>query len=99
MPIDPGEAALEPRTQQFVDSLAGAPPIYTLSPADARSYWPGYSRYRSANRPHTSRMSHSRSALLDLFRFGSFARPALPKSCRWWSIFTAAAGSWVIETR
>ncbi|HEY1432932.1 MAG TPA: alpha/beta hydrolase [Stellaceae bacterium] len=37
MPIDAGEAALEPHTQQFVDSLAGAPPIYTLSPADARS--------------------------------------------------------------
>jgi acetyl esterase len=36
MPIDAGEAALEPHTQQFVDSLAGAPPIYTLSPADAR---------------------------------------------------------------
>jgi acetyl esterase len=28
---------LEVNTQQFVDSLAGAPPIYTLSPADARS--------------------------------------------------------------
>jgi len=27
---------LEPHTEQFVDSLAGAPPIYTLSPADAR---------------------------------------------------------------
>jgi acetyl esterase len=37
MPIDAGEPALEPHTQQFVDSLAGAPPIYTLSPADARS--------------------------------------------------------------
>jgi len=28
---------LEPHTQQFVDSLAGAPPIYALSPSDARS--------------------------------------------------------------
>ena len=28
---------LELHTQQFIDSLAGAPPIYTLSPADARS--------------------------------------------------------------
>jgi acetyl esterase len=28
---------LELHTQEFVDSLAGAPPIYTLSPADARS--------------------------------------------------------------
>jgi acetyl esterase len=28
---------LEPHTQHFIDSLAGAPPIYTLSPADARS--------------------------------------------------------------
>ena len=31
------EPTLELHTQQFVDSLAGAPPIYTLSPADARS--------------------------------------------------------------
>jgi acetyl esterase len=37
MPIDAGQPALEPVTQQFVDSLAGAPTIYTLSPADARS--------------------------------------------------------------
>jgi acetyl esterase len=37
MSIDAGEGALEPHTEQFVDSLAGAPPIYTLSPADARS--------------------------------------------------------------
>jgi acetyl esterase len=35
--IDEAQPALEPVTQQFVDSLAGAPPIYTLSPADARS--------------------------------------------------------------
>jgi acetyl esterase len=28
---------LELHTQHFIDSLAGAPPIYTLSPADARS--------------------------------------------------------------
>ena len=35
--IDAAQPALEPVTQQFVDSLAGAPPIYTLSPADARS--------------------------------------------------------------
>jgi acetyl esterase len=31
------EPTLELHTQHFVDSLAGAPPIYTLSPADARS--------------------------------------------------------------
>jgi acetyl esterase len=31
------QPTLEPHTQHFVDSLAGAPPIYTLSPADARS--------------------------------------------------------------
>jgi acetyl esterase len=37
MPTDRAEAALEPHTQQFVDGLAGAPPIYTLSPAEARS--------------------------------------------------------------
>ena len=37
MPIDAAQPALELVTQQFVDSLAGAPPIYTLSPADARS--------------------------------------------------------------
>ena len=35
--IDAAQPALEPHTQQFVDSLAGAPPIHTLSPADARS--------------------------------------------------------------
>jgi acetyl esterase len=37
MPIDTIEPALEPLTQQFVDGLAGAPPIYTLSSTDARS--------------------------------------------------------------
>jgi acetyl esterase len=37
MPTDPPQPALEPHTQEFVDGLAGAPPIYTLSPADARS--------------------------------------------------------------
>jgi len=37
VPIDAAQPTLEPVTQQFVDSLAGAPPIYTLSPADARS--------------------------------------------------------------
>jgi acetyl esterase len=31
------QPTLELDTQQFIDSLAGAPPIYTLSPADARS--------------------------------------------------------------
>jgi acetyl esterase len=31
------EPTLELHTQQFVDSLAGAPPIYTLSPTEARS--------------------------------------------------------------
>jgi acetyl esterase len=31
------EPTLELHTQQFIDSLADAPPIYTLSPADARS--------------------------------------------------------------
>jgi len=31
------EPILELHTQQFIDSLADAPPIYTLSPADARS--------------------------------------------------------------
>jgi acetyl esterase len=35
--VDAAQPELEPHTQQFVDSLAGAPPIYTLSPADARS--------------------------------------------------------------
>ena len=38
MPVlDTAQPELEPHTQQFVDSLADAPPIYTLSPADARS--------------------------------------------------------------
>jgi len=37
MPVDATQPALEPHTQQFVDGLAGAPPIYTLSPADARA--------------------------------------------------------------
>ena len=37
MPIDPTQPALELHTQQFVDGLAGAPPIYTLPPADART--------------------------------------------------------------
>jgi acetyl esterase len=31
------QPTLELHTQQFIDSLAGAPPIYTLSPAEARS--------------------------------------------------------------
>ena len=35
--VDAAQPELEPHTQQFVDSLAGAPPIYTLSPTEARS--------------------------------------------------------------
>jgi acetyl esterase len=35
MPV--AQPTLELHTQQFIDSLAGAPPIYTLSPVDARS--------------------------------------------------------------
>jgi acetyl esterase len=35
--IDADQPTLELHTQQFVDSLTGAPPIYTLSPAEARS--------------------------------------------------------------
>ena len=31
------QPTLELHTQEFVDSLAGAPPIYTLSPAGAQS--------------------------------------------------------------
>jgi acetyl esterase len=37
MTIDTIPPALELHTQQFVDGLAGAPPIYTLSPAEARA--------------------------------------------------------------
>jgi acetyl esterase len=37
MPIATARPRLELHTQQFIDSLAGAPPIYTLSPADARA--------------------------------------------------------------
>ena len=37
MSIATAQPTLELHTQEFVDSLAGAPPIYTLSPADARS--------------------------------------------------------------
>lgn len=37
MAIDAPQPTLEPHTQQFVDALAGAPPIYTLSPDEARS--------------------------------------------------------------
>jgi acetyl esterase len=37
MPIDAAQPTLELVTQQFVESLAGAPPIYSLAPADARS--------------------------------------------------------------
>jgi acetyl esterase len=37
MPIEAAQPNLELHTQQFVDGLAGAPPIYTLSVADARS--------------------------------------------------------------
>jgi acetyl esterase len=35
------EPVLEPKTQSFIDSLAGAPPIYTLSPKDARDVLAG----------------------------------------------------------
>lgn len=35
------DPALEPTTQKFIDSLAGAPPIYTLSPSDARDVLAG----------------------------------------------------------
>src|SRR5262249_39887349 len=37
MTIDTIRPTLEPHTQQFVDGLAGAPPIYSLSPDEARS--------------------------------------------------------------
>jgi acetyl esterase len=37
MTIDVDRPTLELHTQQFIDGLAGAPPIYSLSPADARS--------------------------------------------------------------
>src|SRR5262249_47238235 len=37
MSIASAQPALELHTQEFIDSLAGAPPVYTLSPADARS--------------------------------------------------------------
>jgi acetyl esterase len=37
MSMATAEPTLELHTQQFVDGLADAPPIYTLSPADARS--------------------------------------------------------------
>jgi len=37
MPTDSAQPVLELHTQEFVDSMVGAPPIYTLSPADARS--------------------------------------------------------------
>ena len=37
MTIDMAQPALEPHTQQFIDRLAGALPIYTLSLIDARS--------------------------------------------------------------
>jgi acetyl esterase len=37
MTIDADQPTLELHTQHFVDSLTGAPPIYTLSPAEARS--------------------------------------------------------------
>lgn len=37
MTTDTSPPTLEPHTQQFIESLAGAPPIYSLSPADARS--------------------------------------------------------------
>jgi acetyl esterase len=41
MPIDAAQLSLEPLTQHFVDALTGAPPIYTLSPAEARSVLTG----------------------------------------------------------
>ena len=37
MSMATAQPTLELHTQQFVDTLAGAPPIFTLSPADARS--------------------------------------------------------------
>jgi acetyl esterase len=37
MSLPVAQPTLELHTQQFIDSLAGAPPIYTLSPAEARS--------------------------------------------------------------
>lgn len=40
-PSTPAMSHLEPATQAFVDSLAGAPPLYTLSPAAARDVLAG----------------------------------------------------------
>jgi hypothetical protein len=37
MPLHEAPPTLELHTQHFIDGLAGAPPNYTLSPADVRS--------------------------------------------------------------
>jgi hypothetical protein len=37
MSMATAQPTLELHTREFVDSLAGAPPIYTLSPAGAQS--------------------------------------------------------------
>ena len=44
-------APLDPLTRQFVDALmaAGGPPVYTLSPADARALLAGSNQFQSRN--------------------------------------------------
>jgi hypothetical protein len=82
MTIDAGQPTLELHTQQFIDGLAGAPPIYSLSPDEARSVLCKYSRYRLASQAPRLRIPPSRLVQLDRCRYGSFARPASSMSCR-----------------
>jgi len=82
MTIDTIRPTLEPHTRQFVDGLAGAPPIYSLSPDKARSVLVQVQSIPLASQPPRWRISPSRSVQLDRCRYGSFAHPAPSMPCR-----------------
>jgi hypothetical protein len=74
-------APLEPITQRFIDDLmaAGGPPVYTLSPADARAL---LARPLLRSPMHISRTRHFRSAPKVLSVCASFARKTANAWCR-----------------
>lgn len=82
MSIAIAQLTLELHTQEFVDSLAGTPPIYTLSPADARSVLTR-AQYIPVGKPSAQvEELRCRSDPQDRCRSGSFARLAQPKYCQ-----------------
>ena len=82
MTIDATKPTLEPHTQQFVDELVGAPPIYSLSPDEARSVLVQVQSIQVGSQAPRLRISPFRLVQPDRCLCGSFARPAPAMCCR-----------------